>query len=154
MCFICEKYWVDSFHCCSLELQADRIWFQSPLGPHCPAISWTYWNTPYLNGTCTIERGEKVGVLLWNIPPPVHLFMPDNAASPEQHVWYAQASQVPKAANLPLLEARWAHSVFHWYDHLDAVFVPSFGFYTVYENIIAHIEAHTKFTQQSLNDSQ
>lgn len=36
------------------------------------------------NGTCTIERGEKVGVLVWHIPPPVHLLTPDSAAFPGQ----------------------------------------------------------------------
>ena len=54
-----------------------------------------------------------------------------------------------KLANFPLPKARWAHSVFHWYDHLATAFAPSVGL----ENIIAHIEAFTKFTQQALNDS-
>lgn len=38
---------------------------------------------------------------------------------------------------------------FHWCDHLAAIFAPSFGI----EDVIALIEALTKFTQQPLNDS-
>ena len=49
-----------------------------------------------------------------------------------------------------LLKARWARSVFHWYDHLASIFVPSIGL----EDIIAHIEALTKFTQQGFDDSR
>lgn len=67
---------------------------------------------------------------------------------------YGMHNQVPKAANFPFLKARWAHSVFHWYNHLASVFVPFVGFYTVHKNIIAHTEAHNRFTQQALNDSQ
>lgn len=37
------------------------------------------------NGTPTTERGEKVGVLVWYILPPVHFLMPDSADSPSQH---------------------------------------------------------------------
>lgn len=40
-------------------------------------------------------------------------------------------------------------AVFHWYDHLAAIFAPSLGI----EDVIALIEALTKFTQQALNDS-
>ena len=51
-------------------------------------------------------------------------------------------------ANLPLIEARWVkRSVFLWYDHLAVIFVPSVGY------VIGHIKTLTKFTQQSLNDS-
>ena len=39
--------------------------------------------------------------------------------------------------------------MFHWYDHLAAIFVPSVGL----ENVISHIEALTKFIQKALNDS-
>ena len=53
-------------------------------------------------------------------------------------------------ANLPPI---WAQSakrcVFHWYDHLAATFVPSVGL----ENVISHIEALAKFTQNTLNGS-
>ena len=51
-----------------------------------------------------------------------------------------------KIANLSLLKARWVHSVFHWYYHLAAIFVPSIGL----EDIIAHIKASIKFTQRAL----
>ena len=40
-------------------------------------------------------------------------------------------------------------SVFYWYDHLTAIFVPSIGL----EDIIGHIEVLTTFTQQALHDS-
>lgn len=53
---------------------------------------------------------------------------------PQQHVLYAQPSQVLKAASLPLFKASWAHSVSHWYVHLAAVFVPSIGL----EDVTAH----------------
>ena len=91
------------------------------------------------------KRGKKRGVLFLY---PVHLLMPDNAASSGEHVWYAQPGHIPKAANLPLLEAWWACSVFHCYNHLTTIFFPSTGLGTIY------IEAPTTFTQQALNDSQ
>lgn len=59
-----------------------------------------------------------------------------------QHVWYVQPGQVPTAANLPVLKARWAHAVFYWYNHLATVFLPSVGL-----EDIASIEALTIFTQ-------
>lgn len=34
---------------------------------------------------------------------------------------------VTKVGNLSLLKAKWAHSLFHWQDHLVTVFVPSIG---------------------------
>ena len=43
-----------------------------------------------------------------------------------------QPGQVPEATNLLLFQARWTHSVFHWYDHLDTVFVSSIGLADVY----------------------
>ena len=44
-------------------------------------------------------------------------------------------------ANLPLTQAWWTQrSVFHWYDHLAAPFVPSVEL----EDVIAHIEALTE----------
>ena len=43
------------------------------------------------SGAHTIERGEKVGVLAWGIPPPAHLLIPDRAASPSKvHDLYDQ----------------------------------------------------------------
>ena len=96
-----------------------------------------------------LREGEKLEILVWNILPVVHLLKPDVVASLSQHVWYAQPGQVPKAVNLPLLKARWAHSVFHWYNRLAAIFVPCIGL----ENIITYIEALTRFTQQALSNS-
>lgn len=53
-------------------------------------------------------------------------------------------------ANLPLLKARWAHSVFLWYDPLAAIFFHPLGL----EDIITHVETLIKFSQQDLKDSQ
>ena len=39
--------------------------------------------------------------------------------------------------------------MFHYYDHLAAIFVPSVGL----ENVISDIKALKKFTQKTLNDS-
>ena len=51
---------------------------------------------------------------------------------------------------LPSIWARLTkRSVFHRYDHLAAIFVPSVGL----ENVISYIEELTKFTQKTLNDS-
>lgn len=55
--------------------------------------------------------------------------MPNNVVCPSEHVWEAQPAHIPKAANLPLLEARWACSVFH-HNHLLTIFVPSTGLET------------------------
>ena len=57
-----------------------------------------------------------------------------------------------KSCQLPsphLLSARWASSVFHWYDHLATVFIPSVGL----EDVIAHIEALSQYTQQALKEN-
>ena len=66
---------------------------------------------------CTIERREKVGVLVWHILPPVHLLIPASAAYVGQHVCYAQLGQVPQTANPLFLKARPACFVFYWYNH-------------------------------------
>lgn len=54
-----------------------------------------------------------------------------------------------KITSLPFLNTRWAHSVFHWWNHLATVFVPSIDL----DDVTACIEALTEFTQQDLNDS-
>ena len=60
-------------------------------------------------------------------------------------------SELPgKPANLPHLKTRWARSVFHWYDYLAAVFVPSLGT----TDVMLQVDALTNFTQQALQDSQ
>lgn len=56
---------------------------------------------------------------------------------------------VSSTANLPFMKAPRTSAVFHWYDHLAAIFAPSLGI----EDVIALIEALTKFTQQALSDS-
>ena len=60
-------------------------------------------------------------------------------------------SELPgNPANLPHLKTQWARSVFHWYDYLAAVFVPSLGT----TDVILRVNALTNFTQQALQDSQ
>ena len=53
-------------------------------------------------------------------------------------------------ANLPSIRT-WCtkRSLFHWYDHLAAIFPLSVEWL---ENVISHIEALPKFTQKALND--
>ena len=51
-------------------------------------------------------------------------------------------------ASLPYLHTRWAQSVFHWYDYLAVIFVPSLRT----TDIMLRVEALTNFTQQALND--
>ena len=59
-------------------------------------------------------------------------------------------SELPeKPSNLPDLKTWWARSVFHWYDYLAAVFVPSWGT----TDIMLRVDALTTFTQQALQDS-
>ena len=59
-------------------------------------------------------------------------------------------SEIPeKPSNLPHLKTRWARSVFHWYDYLAAVFVPSLGT----TDIMLRVDVLTTFTQQALQDS-
>ena len=48
----------------------------------------------------------------------------------------------------PHLKTRWARSVFHWYDYLAAVFVPSLG--TI--DVMLRVDALTNFTQEALQD--
>ena len=60
-------------------------------------------------------------------------------------------SELPeKPANLPHLRTHWTRSVFHWYDYLAAIYVPSLG--TTY--IILWVDALTNFIHQALQDSQ
>ena len=59
------------------------------------------------------ENIGRILGLVWHIRPPVRFLMTDGATSLGQHIWYAHAGQIPKAASLPLLAARWPHSVFH-----------------------------------------
>ena len=113
---------------------------QSSLGFQCPNAGWTCWNA--WNGKCTIEKGEKVGIVVWHIPTQVHLLTCDSVAATNQYVLYAPLGQVPKAANLSLFKATWACSVFHCYNYLVAILVPSISL----EDNIAHMEALTKFT--------
>ena len=40
--------------------------------------------------------------------------------------------------------------VFHWYDYLDVIFIPSLGS----TDVMLQVDALTKFTQQGLQDCQ
>ena len=71
--------------------------------------------------------------------------------------WFPLGSRSPtsnlgnsssQSANLRLIQAHWAQSVFQKYDHLITVFAPSLR-----TEGITHVEALTEFTQQALNDS-
>lgn len=55
-----------------------------------------------------------------------------------------------KIASFLLPKARGPHFVSHWYNHLASLTISSDDL----EDVIAHTEALTKFTQQALNDSQ
>ena len=60
-------------------------------------------------------------------------------------------SELPeKPANLPHLKTWWTRSVFHRYDYLAAVFVPSLGT----TDVMLRVDALTNFTQQAWQDSQ
>ena len=62
---------------------------------------------------------------------------------------YSLMKCIFKFKKFPYLHARWAKSVFHWYDYLAAIFVPSLGT----TDIMLRVEALTNFTQQALNDT-
>ena len=55
-----------------------------------------------------------------------------------------------RPANLPNLKTCWARSVFHWYDYLAAIFIPSLGT----TDVMLWVDALTNFTKQSLQDSE
>lgn len=57
----------------------------------------THGDARYGDWTHTTERRENVGVLVWHIPPPIHLLMPESTTSTGQHVWFTQPDQIPKA---------------------------------------------------------
>ena len=55
-------------------------------------------------------------------------------------------SELPeKSTNLPHLKPCWARSVFHWYDYLAAIFIPSLET----TDVILQVDAMTNFTQQA-----
>lgn len=77
------------------------------------------WNTLYLEwNNAPLKEGRKWGSWSGIACHSVFLSMPDSATSHGQHVWYAQPCQVPKAANLPLLKAKWVFSLLYQHDHL------------------------------------
>lgn len=103
---------------------------------HCPGIHWVVLNET--QGLC--------GTDFWPWLPPAWLGCCTLAFTLAHG---RILSTVTKIANLPFLKARWTHSVFHWYDHLATALVPS----TVLDDVIAHIESLSTFTQHSLKNS-
>ena len=90
---------------------------QSPLGSHCPAASWTCWNTWHLEWHKQYwKRGEGGCPDLVYLTPSPSPHAWEHCLS-RQCVWCAQAGQLPKAVNSCLFSARWARSVSHWYTH-------------------------------------
>ena len=55
-----------------------------------------------------------------------------------------------KLANLPHLKTCWARSLFHWYDYLAAMFIPSLGS----TDVMLWVDVLTNFAEQALQDSQ
>ena len=80
-------------------------------------------------------------------------FCQDDSGSKLGFPWaqgHFHASLDVTPTNLPSAQAWWAkRSVFHWYDHLAAIFVPS----VVLESVISHTETLTRVTQKALDDS-
>lgn len=66
-----------------------------------------------------------MGVLVWHILYQAHVHTPDSAASTGQHVQYVQV----KFLKLPtsIFSRPGGNVVFHWYNYLVTVFVPSNG---------------------------
>lgn len=84
------------------------------------------------NGTHRIERGEKVGILIWYISPPVHRLMPESTACPgSMYGVHKQASFLKLST--PVSSALGGHVLFPTGTHIGAL---------------------TKFTQQGFGDSQ
>ena len=105
-------------------------WLSQPLwlGPNgtywtCGSYLWT-WLLPGWTGRCTLGLAFTHGFIFSELPE--------------------------KPANSPHLKTQWARSVFHWYDYLAAVFVPSLGT----TDVMLRVDALTNFTQQALQDSQ
>ncbi|XP_043772571.1 endogenous retrovirus group PABLB member 1 Env polyprotein-like [Cervus elaphus] len=58
--------------------------------------------------------------------------------------------KISHPVNLPYVKARWSRSVFHWYDYLASIFVPSLGA----TDILLRVEALNNFTKQALTDTR
>lgn len=85
-------------------------------------------------------------ILLWHILPPVHHLMADSAASPGQCVCVFGLGKFLKLpTSRPDGHVLFSTGIIIW----PLSFFLSIGL----EDIVAHIEAFTKFTQQALNDS-
>ena len=60
-------------------------------------------------------------------------------------------SELPeKPANLPYLKTQCARFVFHWYDYLAAIFVPSLGT----TDVMLQVDVLINFTQRALQNSE
>lgn len=120
---------------------------QSLLGSHCPAASWTCWNTLCLEWNIHHWKwGKSRGPGLAH-PAPCPFLMPKNTHPANMYGMYHQVKFLKLTTSISSRLGVQC-SVFYWYDHWLI-----FGQSTDLEDIITHIEAPTKFTQQILSDS-
>ena len=89
----------------------------------CDSYLWT-WPPPGWIGRCTLGLAFTHGFIFSELPE--------------------------KPAKLPHIKTQWTRSIFHWYDYLATVFVPSLGT----TDIMLRVDALLNFTQQMLQDSQ
>lgn len=92
---------------------------QSLLGPQCPAASWAGGNTSRLAGDRHEGRGEKMGVLVGQVPPLARLLSPGSSASPGQPTGMVCTARPHLKLPLPasraaehLLPCRWPLAAF------------------------------------------
>ena len=112
----------------------------------CPGTDWDWIPQSCLfapNGTYWIY-----GSYLWAWLPPGWIGRCTRSLPFTHGFVFSELPENP--ANLPHLKTHWARSVFHWYDYLAAIFIPSLG--TI--GVMLQVDALTKFTQQALQESQ
>ena len=83
-----------------------------------PGQALSLWLAP--NGTYWIW-----GSYLWAWPPPGWIVRYTLGLAFTQGFTLSELPEKPD--NLPHLKTRWERSVFHWYDYLAVMFVPSLG---------------------------
>lgn len=118
--YIRKVEWIPLDLCNHSIILRDNNWF---------SIDWL-WH-PGIYGVAANGTPWLYGTNLWPFLPPEWL-----GSCILSFSWSQEriCPTVTMAANLPLLKARWTHSVFSWYDHLAAVFVLSISL----EDVIAH----------------
>lgn len=105
-------------------VKSPGIWFLAPNGTHwiCGANLWPQLS-PGWTAKCTLGLLFAHGQILNELPH--------------------------NPINFPIQQVRWTPSVFHWYDYLAAIFVPSLGT----ADIIFREEALTNLTRRASNDN-